>query len=146
VTGNVSGLTAGMNGYIGGGLSGVLYMTLNDKYYPIAQNVETIQFQYNGDFDGDSSGAMDGFTDWNSSWTSAQIGKIRQIRIQILGRTPNPFASVGHKTGTQTGLYMRPAVANTAAASTPDWRKRFLLESTANIRNLSLNLYNTGLR
>ncbi|MHB8056236.1 MAG: PilW family protein, partial [Candidatus Aminicenantales bacterium] len=43
VTGNVSGLTAGMNGYIGGGLSGVLYMTLNDKYYPIAQNVETIQ-------------------------------------------------------------------------------------------------------
>jgi prepilin-type N-terminal cleavage/methylation domain-containing protein len=146
VTGNVSGLTAGVNGYIGGGQGGILYMTLNSVHYPIAQNIETIQFQYNGDFDADSQGLLDGFTNWNSSWTRAQIGRIRQIRIQILGRTLNPFASVGHKTGTQTGLYMRPAVANTSAASTPDWRKRFLLESTANLRNLSVNLFNTGLR
>lgn len=145
VTGNVSGLTAGTNGYIGGGQGGVLYMTLNGVYYPIAQNIETIQFQYNGDFDVDSQGLLDGFTNWNSSWTRAQIGRIRQIRIMILGRTPNPFASVGHNAGTSAGLYGRPAVANTAAA-TPDWRKRFLLESTANIRNLSVNLFNTGLR
>ena len=146
VTGNVTGLTAGANGYIGGGQGGVLYMTLNSVHYPIAQNVETIQFQYNGDFDEDSEGLMDGFTNWNSTWTRIQIGRIRQIRIQILGRTPNPFASVGHNTGTSAGLYGRPAVANTAAATAPDWRKRFLLESTANIRNLSLNLFNTGLR
>lgn len=146
VTGNVTSLTAGANGYIGGGQGGVFYMTLNSVHYPIAQNVETIQFQYNGDFDGDSQGLMDGFTDWNSTWTRVQIGRIRQVRIQILGRTPNPFASVGHNTGTSAGLYSRPAVANTAAATTPDWRKRFLLESTANVRNLSLNLFNTGLR
>jgi len=146
VTGNVSGLTAGTNGYIGGGQGGILYMTLNSVHYPIAQNVETIQFQYNGDFDGDSTGQMDGFTNWNSSWTRIQIARIRQIRIQILGRTPNPFASVGHNTGTSNALYRRPAVANTAAASIPDWRKRFLLESTANLRNLSVNLFNTGLR
>ncbi len=146
VTGNASGLTAGANGYIGGGLGGVLYLTVNDTYYPIAQNIETIQFQYNGDFDGDSSGVMDGFTNWNSSWTKAQIAKIRQIRILIVGRTPNVFASVGHNTGTSNALYCRPAVANTSAVTTPDWHKRFLMESTANIRNLSLNLFNSGLR
>jgi prepilin-type N-terminal cleavage/methylation domain len=146
VTGNVTGLTAGTNGYIGGGQGGVLYMTLNGAHFPIAQNIETIQFQYNGDFDGDSQGLLDGFKDWDTTWTREQISRIRQVRILILGRTPNPFASVGRNTGTSAGLYTRPAVANTPAATAPDWRKRFLLESTANIRNLSVNLFNTGLR
>ncbi len=146
VTGNVTGLTAGTNGYIGGGQGGVLYLTLNGVHFPLAQNIETIQFQYNGDFDADSQGLLDGFTNWNTSWTRIQVGRIRQIRMQILGRTLNPFASVGKNTGTQAGLYKRPAVANTAAATANDWRKRFLLESTANVRNASLNLFNTGLR
>jgi len=146
VTGSAAGQTAGVNGYIGGGQGGVLYMTRNSVHYPIAQNIETIQFQYNGDFDADASGTMDGFQDWNTSWTRAQVGRIRQIRILIVGRTLNPFASVGHNAGTSAGLYRRPAVANTAAASTNDWRKRFLLESTANVRNASLNLHNLGLR
>lgn len=146
VTGSVTGLTAGVNGYIGGGAGGVLYTTVNNTHYPIAQNIETIQFQYNGDFDGDSTGVMDGFQNWNSTWTAAQVAKIRQVRILILGRTPNHFASVGHNLGTANALYARPAVANTAAASAPDWHKRFLMESTAQIRNLSLNLFNSGLR
>ena len=146
VTGNASGLTAGTNGYIGGGVGGVLYLTVNDKYYPLAQNIETLQFQYNGDFDGDSTGAMDGFQDWSSTWTKEQVSKIRQVRILILGRTPNAFASVGRSATATNTLYSRPAVANTAAVATPDWHKRFLLESTANIRNLSLNLFNSGLR
>jgi len=145
VTGNVSGLTAGTNGYIGGGVGGVLYQTLNGVHFPIAQNIETIQFQYNGDFDADSQGLLDGFQNWNSAWTRTQIGRIRQVRVQILGRTPSPHASVSRNTGTSSGLYKRPAVANTAAA-TNDWHKRFLLESTANVRNASLSLYNTGLR
>jgi len=146
VTGSAAGLTAGTDGYIGGGVGGVLYMTINAQHYPIAQNIETLQFQYNGDFDGDTTGAMDGFQNWNSGWTPAQIAKVRQIRILILGRTPNVFASVGRTTGTANALYGRPAVANTAAASVPDWHKRFLVESTANVRNLSLNLYNSGAR
>jgi hypothetical protein len=146
VTGAKSGLTAGLNGYIGGGIGGVLYMTLNGVHYPLAQNIETIQFQYNGDFDADSEGRMDGFLNWNTAWTRDQVGRIRQVRIQILGRTRDPFASVGKNPTTQLHLYRRPAVANTAASSTDDWRKRFLLESTSNIRNLSLNLYNTGTR
>jgi hypothetical protein len=146
VTGAVSGLTAGTNGYIGGGQGGVLYLTLNGVHYPIAQNIESIQFQYNGDFDADAQGLLDGFQNWNTAWTRAQIGRIKQIRIQILGRTANPFASVGKNSGTSAGLYKRPAVANTAAASSNDWRKRFLLETTANVRNSSISLHNTGLR
>jgi len=49
VTGSVSGLTAGVNGYIGGGTGGVLYATKNGVHSALAQNIETIQFQYNGD-------------------------------------------------------------------------------------------------
>jgi prepilin-type N-terminal cleavage/methylation domain-containing protein len=57
VTGNAAGLTAGVNGYIGGGTGGVLYATKNGVHSPLAQNIETIQFQYNGDFNAD--GQMD---------------------------------------------------------------------------------------
>ncbi|MDD8026076.1 MAG: prepilin-type N-terminal cleavage/methylation domain-containing protein [Acidobacteriota bacterium] len=146
VTGSVSGLTAGQNGYIGGGTGGVLYMTLNGVYYPLAQNIESIQFQYNGDFDGDAEGLLDGFQDWNTAWTIDQIGRIREVRVQILGRTRNVIASVGKVASPSLHLYRRPALANTAAASADDWHKRFLLESSCAIRNLTLNLYNTGMR
>ncbi len=66
VTGTVSGLTAGTNGYIGGGVGGVLYLTLNGVHYPLAQNIESIQFQYNGDFNADTQGLLDGFQNWNT--------------------------------------------------------------------------------
>jgi hypothetical protein len=144
VVGSKSGLTAGVNGYIGGGAGGVLYMTVNGIHFPLAQNIETLQFQYNGDFNGDAS--LDGYANWNTAWTVAQIGRIQQVRIMILGRTKDPFASIGKNATTQLHLYRRPAVANTVAATTDDWRKRFLLESSSNIRNFSLNLYNTGQR
>ena len=146
VTGNAAGLTAGVDGYIGGGNGGILYMTKNGVHYALAPNIETIQFQYNGDFDGDTAGLMDGFANWNSSWTKEQVGRIRQVRIMILGRTRTPFVTVGKVAVSGLHLYRRPAVANTAAATADDWRKRFLVESTSNIRNLSLNLYNTGRR
>jgi len=58
VTGNYPGLTAGVNGYIGGGVGGVLYLTDNVIHYPIAQNIENIQFQFNGDMDGDVNAAL----------------------------------------------------------------------------------------
>jgi len=141
-TGNASGLTAGVGGYIGGGTAGVLYQTTNGVHYPIAQNIENLQFRYNGDFDGDVNGTLDGFQDWSPAWTEAQIGRIRQVRIWILGRTPARFAGVSGPSAGGTYLYRRPAMANSPAATSDDWHKRFLLESTSAIRNLSLDIYN----
>jgi hypothetical protein len=146
VTGAKSGLTAGTNGYIGGGVGGVLYMTLNGVHYPLAQNIESLQFQYNADFDGDADGRLDGFQNWSTAWTNAQVGRIREVRVQILGRTRDVMASIGKVASPGLYLYRRPALANTAAAATDDWHKRFLLESSSAIRNLAMTLYNTGMR
>ncbi len=144
ITGNYPGLTAGQNGYIGGGVGGVLYQTKNAVHYPMAQNIENFQIQYNGDLDDD--GQLDGFQDWNANWTLDQIGRIRQIRAWILGRTPNRFSSVSGRVTGGIHHYRRPAVANSPASDRDDLHRRFLLESTANIRNLSLSLYNRGER
>jgi len=148
VTGNYPGLAAGENGYIGGGQGSVLYCTHNGVHYPIAQNVENLQFQYNGDINDD--GTLDGFLDWNSNWTMEEIGRIRQIRVWVLGKTSKQVVSVSGY-GPENPpycltLYRRPAIANTMASGEDDMHKRFLLESTANIRNLSLNIYNNGVR
>jgi hypothetical protein len=145
-TGNYSSLTAGVNGYIGGGVGGVLYMTKNGVHYPLAQNIENLQFEYNGDLD--DNGTMDGFQPWQSTWTNdlTLIGRIRQIRILILGCTPNRFVSVSGRPPADIYNYRRPSLSNTSAATSDDMRRRFLLESTSNIRNLSLSIYNTGER
>ena len=142
VTGSVSGLTTGVDGYIGGGTGGVLYMTKNAVHYPLAQNIENIQFQYNGDFDGDTGGTLDGFANWNAAWTADQVARIRQVRIWVLGRTPDRFVSVSGTAAGGTHLYRRPAIANSPAETADDRHRRFLLESTANVRNMSLDLYN----
>ena len=144
LTGNAPGLTAGVNGYIGGGVGGVLYLTRNGVHNALAQNIENLQFDYNGDLNGD--GTMDGFVPWNIAWGLADVNNIRQIRIWVLGRTPNRVLNVS---GTPTGgihIYRRPAVSNTPAMAADDRCKRFLLNSTANVRNLSLNIYNLGVR
>lgn len=139
-TGNQAGLTAGVNGYLG--LPGVFYVTVNGVHDPIAQNVENFQLQYNGDFDAD--GVLDGFQDWNPLWTVSQTDLIRQIRVQVLGRTANAFVSVSGKPGATIHHYRRPSMANSPAATADDLHRRFLLESTSNVRNLSLHLYNQG--
>jgi hypothetical protein len=146
VTGNYPGLTAGERGYIGNGEGGVLYLNHNGIQYPLARNVENLQFQYNGDADND--GLLDGFMDWQASWTGDTdlVSRIRQIRIWVLGRTPNPFVSIGADVPTNLHLYRRPDIANSPQSSQDDKHRRFLLESTANVRNLSLNLYNMGTR
>jgi hypothetical protein len=145
-TGSYPGLTAGVNGYIGGGAGGVLYMTKNGVHYPLAQDIENLQFEYNGDINDD--GTMDGFQPWRPAWTGDLdlIGRIRQVRILILGRTANRFVGVSGTPPPNLYLYRRPVLSNTPAATTDDLRRRFLLESTSNIRNLSLNIYNTGQR
>lgn len=146
VTGNYPGLTAGTNGYIGNGEGNVLYLTMNGIHYPLASNVENLQFQYNGDLDED--GFLDGFVDWQPSWNNdiVMISRIRQVRMWVLGRTENPFVSVGANPPAGIHLYQRPSIANSPGSGVDDKHKRFLLETTANIRNLSLNIYNTGNR
>jgi type II secretory pathway pseudopilin PulG len=137
VTGSSPGLTPGANGYIGDGIGGVLYLVDNGTYLPIAQNIENLQLQYNGDFDGDAAATLDGFSDWSASWTAAQRARIRQVRVMVLGRTPVRFVRLPSRAARDTSLYRRPAMANSPAATADDGRKRFLLESTSNIRNLS---------
>ncbi len=144
VTGAYPGLSPGVNGYIGNGVGGVLYLIHNAVYFPLARNIENLQFQYNGDFDNDCQ--LYGYTDWNPLWTSAEVGRLISIRVMVLGRTPNPAASVSGTPASNLYLYRRPAMANTAAETTDDRHRRFLLESTSSVRNMSLNLYNIGLR
>lgn len=147
VTGNYSGLTAGDNGYIGNGVGNVLYVTHNGVHRPVAQDIENLQFQYNADLDGD--GVLDGFTDWNPIWSGDPdiVGKITHVRIQIVGRTPDRFVSLsGRQPPNNIHLFRRPQVANTPAASDDDLHRRFMLESTINVRNRGLTLYNFGER
>ncbi|HRD02600.1 MAG TPA: PilW family protein [Candidatus Saccharicenans sp.] len=135
-------LTPGQNGYIGE--SGVLYVTDNGVHLPLAQNIENLQFEYNGDLDDD--GQLDGFEPWSTAWTIDQITRIRQIRVIIIGRTPNRFTSVSGKVPANIYNYRRPNISDSPASATDDYHRRFVLETTANVRNLNLNLYNTGQR
>lgn len=144
VTGNYPGLTAGVNGYIGGGEGGVLYVTHNGVHFPLARNIENFQVEYNGDMNSDL--LLDGWTPWQNAWTLEQAARIQQVRTWVLGRTAQPFTSVG---GTPPGgihTYRRPVISNSPASLADDRHRRFLLESTSNVRNMSLNLYNLGQR
>jgi len=138
------GLTAGVNGYIGGGVGGVLYLTRNGAHNALAQNIENLQFEYNGDLNDD--GTMDGFLPWNNAWVLDDVNKIRQVRIWVLGRTPNRVLNTSGRPTGGIHIYRRPDVSDTSAMTTEDRHKRFLMNSTANVRNLSLNLYNQGVR
>ena len=148
-------LVPGQNGYIGGqdGIN-VLYMTeinLNDQngsmiHYPLARNFENLQFQYRRDEDNDGTLEDDEqFVDWDSIWTNdpTQTSLIRQVRIWILGKTERPFTGVsGTPPQGMPLLYQRPPIANSPGSQTVDRHRRFLLETTVNIRNLSLEIYN----
>jgi hypothetical protein len=149
VTGNYPGLSAGLNGYIGNGQGAILYVTANGIHYPLAQNVENLQFEYNGDWNPPYDGGLDGFVPWdNANWTfdTDMVSRIRQIRILVLGRTPQAFVTFSGKAPEALNVYKRPPLSNTIGAAQADKHKRFLLESTSNVRNLSLNMYNTGTR
>ncbi|OQX55821.1 MAG: hypothetical protein B5M54_01180 [Candidatus Aminicenantes bacterium 4484_214] len=148
------------HGYLG--IPNTLYLTTIGEqggivHYALAQNIESIQFQYNGDFD--NNGLLDGFTDWIDSWTiqpgdddaarqskSQIISSISQVRIWVLGRTAEKMTSVSGSPPNNIYLYRRPPIANSPGASSDDMRRRVLLDSTVTIRNLALNLYNLGTR
>lgn len=146
ITGNYPGLNAGVNGYIGNGEGSILYLTQNGIHYPLAKDIENLQFQYNGDLDND--GNLDGFIDWQVSWTGDidLVSRIHQIRICVLGRTPNPYVGFSGNPPSNLHLYRRPAITNSPQSDQDDKHRRFLLVSTALVRNLSLNLYNQGYR
>jgi len=154
-------LSAGQDGYLG--IANTLYLTtyLDDgslTHVPLAMDIENLQFQYNGDLDED--GNLDGFTDWNDgTWTinlgddsatrlakAEIISRIQLVRIWVLGRTPSPYISIRGTNPTPLDIYKRPAIANSPASAQDDNRRRFLLDSTAMIRNLALDLYNIGTR
>ncbi len=142
VTGNYSGLTPGEDGYVGE--PNVLYMTNNAVHFPLAQNIENLQFEYNGDLNDD--GQLDGFKPWNSNWTDDEVNRIRQVRVILLGRTANRFVTFSGKVPANIYNYRRPTISDSAGTNTDDYHRRFILETTVNVRNLNLNLYNTGLR
>ena len=146
ITGNYPGLNAGDDGYIGNGEGSVLYLTQNGIHYPLAKDIENLQFQYNGDLDND--GNLDGFVDWQAGWTGNIdiISRIHQIRICVLGRTQNAYVSLSGNPPSNLHLYRRPVIANSPKSDQDDKHRRFLLVSTAMVRNLSLNLYNEGYR
>jgi hypothetical protein len=70
---------------------------------------------------------------------------IRAVRILILGKTANPYASFsGTPPDEVSRLYGKPGIADSPEFTQPDKHRRFLLESTAQIRNMSLGVYNSG--
>jgi hypothetical protein len=147
INGIIPGAVVG-DGYIGDGEGGVLYCTHNGVHFPIARNIESFQIEYNGDMDNDL--VLDGWSPWNNTWTLDQVARVQQVRVWVLGRTPQAFTSVGGKPPGGIHTYRRPALTthpdNAPGATTDDRHRRFLLESASNVRNMSLNLYNLGQR
>ena len=160
--GNYPGLTAGSNGYLG--LPGVVYVSQWNpvssayEHLALALNCEDLQFQYHGDMDGDQHiddnnddtliSSLD-FINWGDvkyDFTNPTVlSGIRFVRIMILGRTENPYASVaGTPRDEVVYIYTKPAIADSPEGAQTDYHRRFLLESSCNIRNMSLNVYNTG--
>jgi type II secretory pathway pseudopilin PulG len=139
----------------GMGVPNTMYMTTIDEltagglmvHFPIAQNIESLQFQYNGDYL-NADGVLDGFIDWQPNWTGDldTISRISQVKMWVLGKTARPFVSFSGDPPANLHNYRRPALANSLVGSQDDMHRRFLLESTVTIRNMSLNLYNTGER
>lgn len=70
---------------------------------------------------------------------------IRSVRILVLGKTANPYVSFsGTPPDDVKKLYGKPGIADSPEETQPDKHRRFLLESTAQIRNMSLSVYNSG--
>jgi type II secretory pathway pseudopilin PulG len=165
VDGSYPGCNAGTDGYLG--QPGVLYVSqwnpVNDnyEYLALAQNIEDLQFQYHGDMDADqqlddnnSDGLVDvnDFLNWgdkgdkNFNWNDDEVAAgIRSVRFLILGKTANPYIGFsGAPSDAVKHIYGKPAVADSPEEAEPDKHRRFLLESTAQIRNMSLSIYNSG--
>jgi len=143
-------LNVGVDGYLG--VANTLYVTTMAGHMAIAFNIENLQLQYLGDLDYD--GYQDASVDWdNTNWTidpgddfAMRLGKldlisrIRAVRMWVLGKTENPLVSRSAPAPLSLHLYRRPAIANSPIGQ-DDNHRRFLVETTSNIRNHSLDLY-----
>jgi len=161
INGSATGLVAGQDGYLG--VPGVLYLsqynTLTNgfEHMSLAQGVEDFQVQYLGDLDHDGNlddNNTDGvinsqdYQNWdNAAWTNnpGLVLGIRSLRFWVLGKTERAFTSISGLTPDQMrNVFGKPSLADSPALSQADKHRRFLLESTVNIRNMSLGLYNLG--
>ena len=164
MTGNYPGLNAGERGYLG--QLGVLYssqlnpMNNDIDHLALALNIEDLQFQYHGDMDADqqlddnnSDATIDvnDFLNWgdsgdkNFNWNDDEVtAGIRFVRVLVLGKTANPYIGFsGTPSDNMRYIYGKPAVADSPAEDEADKHRRFFLESTVNIRNMSLSIYNS---
>ncbi len=162
--GSYPGCHAGQDGYLG--QAGVMYASqwnpITDSYehMALAQYIEDLQFQYHGDMDADqqlddnnSDTLIDvnDFLNWgdkgdkNFNWNDDEVtAGIRSVRVFVLGKTANPYVGFsGAPSDNMRYVYGKPAVADSPPADEADKHRRFFLESTVNVRNLSLNIYNS---
>ncbi len=161
INGSYTGLTAGQNGYLG--VPGVLYLSRYNtqiggfEHMALAQGVEDFQVQYHGDLDHDQNlddNNGDGlvnyidYQNWDeNNWTDnpALVSGIRSLRIWVLGKTEKAFTSVGGTTPSQMRyVFGKPLLADSPAGYEADKHRRFLLQSTVSVRNMSLGIYNIG--
>lgn len=165
VDGSYPGCSAGDDGYLG--QEGVMYVSrwnpITDSYehMAIALSIEDLQFQYHGDMDADqqlddnnSDATIDvnDFLNWgdsgdkNFNWNDDEVtAGIRFVRVFVLGKTADPYIGFsGTPSDNMRYVYGKPAVADSPAADEPDKHRRFFLESTVNVRNMSLSIYNSG--
>jgi hypothetical protein len=88
------------------------------------------------------------YQNWdNAAWTNnpGLVLGIRSLRFWVLGKTERAFTSISGLTPDQMrNVFGKPSLADSPALSQADKHRRFLLESTVNIRNMSLGLYNLG--
>ena len=164
VDGSYPNCHVGEDGYLG--QEGVMYASqwnpIVDSYehMALAQNIEDLQFQYHGDMDADqqlddnnSDATIDvnDFLNWgdkgdkNFNWNDDEVtAGIRSVRVLVLGKTANPYIGFsGTPSDNMRYVYGKPAVADSPAGDEVDKHRRFFLESTVNVRNLSLNIYNS---
>jgi len=163
VDGSYPGCQEGEDGYLA--QPGVMYASqwnpISDGYehLALAQNIEDLQFQYHGDMDADDhlddnntdeKIDINDFLNWgdsgdkNFNWNDDEVtAGIRSVRILVLGKTTNPYIGFsGAPSDALKYIYGKPAVADSPEAEEPDKHRRFFLESTVNVRNMSLNVYN----
>jgi hypothetical protein len=73
------------------------------------------------------------------------VAGIRSVRVFVLGKTANPYIGFsGTPSDNMKYVYGKPAVADSPAEDEMDKHRRFFIESTVNVRNMSLSIYNSG--
>lgn len=92
--------------------------------YPIAENIEDLQFSFG--LDTNSTGSVDSWIN-SADLTDAQKEQVRYVEITILGRSEHVHRGY-------SGI--RPAIEDHAAATTTDGYRRRLLKVRIKVRNL----------